>query len=136
MVITKNSIVSLRSDGHGWDDRPIVGMEQKESAQKEDTSLYCRACGRIITGRDQQILINGSHSHTFFNPAGIVYELGCFREACGCMTVGEATAEFTWFSGHAWRFALCLSCDTHLGWFFEMGEHSFYGLILIALNSK
>ncbi len=88
----------------------------------------------MVTSENQQISVNGSHSHTFFNPAGIVYELGCFRNALGCGAVGEATMEFTWFAKHSWRFGLCLSCETHLGWLYETVEQAFYGLILTRLR--
>jgi hypothetical protein len=42
-------------------------------------------------------------------------------------------AHFTWFAGHVWSFALCRGCKSHLGWFFEKGETTFYGLVLANL---
>ena len=89
---------------------------------------------QAVTGRDKKIQVSGSHEHTFFNPAGIVFELGCFSAAPGCHRAGRATSDFTWFAGYVWRFALCRNCNSHLGWFFEMGEHSFFGLILAHLK--
>jgi hypothetical protein len=88
----------------------------------------------VVTARDHKIAVNGSHGHTFFNPAGIVYELGCFRKAPGCRIAGERSSEFSWFTGHVWRFALCRSCNAHLGWFFEGSENAFYGLIFANLR--
>ncbi|MFH0781668.1 MAG: cereblon family protein [Pseudomonadota bacterium] len=97
-------------------------------------AICCLACGGVVTWKDQKIQVSGSHSHTFFNPAGIVYELGCFQQAPGCLVVGPPSAEFTWFPGHLWRLALCRRCRTHLGWLFAMAGATFYGLILSKLR--
>ena len=109
--------------------RPL-GAEEEKREVGPIKAIWCGLCGREVTGTDQKIAVHGTHAHTFFNPAGIVFELGCFRAAPGCRNVGEASAEFTWFAGHVWRIALCRRCNSHLGWFFEKGEQSFYGLIL------
>ncbi len=111
-----------------------AGEEQQERDALPMDAIFCRACGGVVTDRGQRIAVGGSHTHTFFNPAGIVYELGCFQQAAGCVISGEATAEFTWFVGHLWRFALCRRCQAHLGWFFEMAEKNFFGLILARLR--
>jgi hypothetical protein len=113
--------------------RPIVKEEGQEGISPVE-AIYCKVCGRAVTGRAHKIAVNGSHTHTFFNPAGIVYELGCFAAAPGCHSAGEATSEFTWFAGYVWRFALCGQCNNHLGWFFETAELSFFGLILANLK--
>ena len=126
----------LRSDnrqGSGWPGRPLGKVEEKEETGLND-AIYCKVCGRVVTGREQKIAVHGSHAHTFFNPAGIVFELGCFSVAPGCHSAGEATSEFTWFAGYVWRFALCRQCNSHLGWFFEGVTSSFFGLILANLK--
>lgn len=134
--MVNSTIQCLRADnrqGSSQVGRPI----EKEEGQEEISpveAIYCKVCGRAVTGRDQKIAVNGSHTHTFFNPAGIVYELGCFTTAPGCHSAGEATSEFTWFAGYVWRFALCRQCNSHLGWFFETAESSFFGLILTNLT--
>jgi hypothetical protein len=133
-VVTANNIFCLRGNGQDRDSLIGTADQREESGGGPPDSLYCRACGGLVTDGDQQISVNGSHAHTFFNPAGIVYELGCFRNAPGCSVVGEATMEFTWFANHSWRFGLCLLCDTHLGWLYETAEQTFYGLILTRLR--
>lgn len=132
METTTSSIYCLRGDSQDKGGHPIADEERKERT-KPDEAIRCKACGLAVTEKDHKIGVNGSHSHTFFNPAGIVYELGCFRKAPGCHIAGEASSEFTWFVGHVWRFALCRRCNCHLGWLFEQGENSFYGLILTNL---
>lgn len=118
--------------GNGRLGRPIEKKEgQEETGPLE--AIYCKVCGRAVTSRQQKIAIHGSHAHTFFNPAGIVFELGCFSAAPGCYSAGEPSSEFTWFAGYVWSFALCRRCNSHLGWFFEKGESSFLGLILANL---
>ncbi len=110
------------------------GKTEEEEGTHPIEAIYCRECGRVVTGKDQKIAVHGSHTHTFFNPAGIVFELGCFGTAPGCHSVGEASSYFTWFAGFVWCYALCRGCNSHLGWFFEMGDRSFYGLILAHLR--
>jgi hypothetical protein len=101
----------------------------KEKKKKKEFIL-CRSCSHIITSIDRKIEIDGQHAHTFTNPAGIVYRIGCFSEAPGCFNFGEPTEEFTWFPGFAWSYANCLKCFMHLGWFYQSGDRHFYGLIL------
>jgi hypothetical protein len=94
----------------------------------------CFACGLTITTLRERISAGGAHEHTFTNPGGYVYRIGCFRRAPGCVRAGEPTREFSWFPGYAWRYALCSGCRAHLGWAFLGGEDEFYGLILDRLT--
>ncbi len=80
-----------------------------------------------------RISVESSHNHTFFNPAGIVFEIGCFSKAPGCGIVGEASSEFSWFAGTKWTTAICSGCLCHLGWLFEGRGEPFFGLILTSL---
>ena len=111
-----------------------IGKEEEKEEVSPGEAIYCRACGGAVTARDQKIAVHGSHTHTFFNPAGVVFELGCFSAAPGCHSAGVASSEFTWFAGYVWRFTLCRQCNSHLGWVFEMADSSFWGLILANLK--
>lgn len=126
--------IYCRADDRQEVGRPVL-LEEKEESAKPFEAIRCKKCGRAITTQQEKIAVSGSFTHTFFNPAGIVFELGCFRRATGSMVIGEATLEFTWFAGHLWRFALCAGCRTHLGWHYENGDgtSSFFGLILAQL---
>jgi hypothetical protein len=94
--------------------------------------LRCRACEAEITTDDERIEMSGAHAHTFVNPHGHVFEVGCFARAPGCTAVGPASAFFSWFPGYAWRVVVCGSCRAHLGWSF--GETpDFFGLVLTRL---
>jgi len=131
-----NTAYCFRADdrqGDGRSDRPL-GNEQEQRDTSPAEGVLCKHCGQVVTGRDKKIKVGGSHAHTFFNPAGIVFELGCFSIAPGCNRAGESTSDFTWFAGYVWRFAFCRSCSSHLGWFYQMGDHSFFGLILSKLR--
>jgi hypothetical protein len=121
---------------------PITKEHSKEKTKakpdakpKKEKRLFCAACRHPITHQDQRIIVQGGHEHTFTNPQGITYHIGCFREAAGCAVAGEATTEFTWFSGYAWRIATCTHCQTHLGWCFQSGADYFHGLIVDRLIS-
>ncbi len=78
--------------------------------------------------------VEGKHMHVFSNPEGIVFQIGCFSSADGCVNRGVPTTEFTWFTGFSWRFSFCSNCYIHLGWFYQSkGVENFYGLILDRL---
>lgn len=118
--------------------------DQAQSAVKEraDTPhpheshgvLYCRQCQAPVTSEQERLRVLGKHCHAFPNPEGLVFEIGCFSMAPGCVLQGASTTQFSWFPPHAWSLALCGTCKTHLGWYYEaVGKSSFYGLILDRL---
>lgn len=109
--------------------------EEKESDSEE--YIRCRQCSQMITSPAERIEVQGSHQHTFANPHGILFQIGCFRSVTGCGYAGPATEEFSWFKGFSWRVALCGKCLTHLGWLFVNSANvSFNGLILDRLISS
>jgi len=102
--------------------------------EEPEGRLYCYACGAAITRERERIAVEGAHEHTFTNPAGYVFRIGCFRAAPGCAQAGEFTQDFSWFRRCAWRYALCAGCRVHLGWAYRGGEDSeFFGLVLDRL---
>lgn len=103
-----------------------------ETDNEQSRALLCRICLLPITTRKQRIEKEGKHLHTFFNPAGIVYEIGCFRNAPGCRTYGPLSSEFAWFTGYSWQVVCCCSCQEHLGWRF-LKDDEFFGLIVKKL---
>ncbi len=90
---------------------------------------WCAACTTRVADEDHVIDVGGAHRHRFVNPAGVEFEIGCFREAA-CRADGEPTLEHTWFAGMAWSYALCANCRAHLGWTYEGDGARFFGLIL------
>ena len=96
--------------------------------------IVCKNCLNPVTSGRERIEKEGAHVHIFSNPYGNVFEIGCFRQANGCVYLGKATNEFTWFKGYAWKLALCRSCAAHLGWVYLSPDAVFfYGLILDRL---
>jgi len=105
-----------------------------EKTPQTEPYILCRNCLHAITRPADRIPVDGLHRHTFANPHGMVFEIGCFRSAEGCAAIGSASAEFTWFAGHDWRGCVCAACLVHLGWrFASNGGNTFYGLILDRL---
>jgi len=127
----------LRQKGERGDssNRPVVVTKPEEKGKGEQP-ICCAHCRQPVTSKRYRMEIDGAHQHTFFNPAGIVFEIGCFSQAIGCMPTGPPSQEFSWFKGFVWRFSLCSSCFSHLGWFFESESSSFYGLIGEKLINK
>jgi hypothetical protein len=106
----------------------------ESAVQTEETAeplILCRECLFPVTREAAQTSMAGSFQHTFANPAGIVFTIGCFKSADGCASVGPASDEFTWFPGFAWRVGVCRGCLAHLGWTFAAPSGAaFWGLIL------
>lgn len=114
--------------------KDLTSIAQDADEPDEEKNIRCRACRYLITTTEHVFSINGKYMHTFANPAGFVFEIGCFSAARGCANKGTPTSEFTWFPGYSWRFSICSRCHSHLGWFYSgEGRPGFYGLILDQL---
>lgn len=108
-------------------------LDEEQLTDQDEKFLVCKVCRYHITTPSQQIVVDSTHCHTFFNPSGIVFDIGCFRNAPGCSLVGSPSGEFSWFAGTVWTLVVCSKCLTHLGWFFEGDGKRFFGLILNKL---
>lgn len=117
-------------------DRGVPSRQQEEAPGKEKV-IVCRRCLTHITEEDQRISVDGAHRHTFANPHGHVFDIGCFKSAAGCLGRGPASDEFAWFPGYSWRIVICSGCMAHLGWMFQsQGGDRFLGLIMDGLVSS
>lgn len=127
----------ISSDGKpGAKTRRVAGPDtRRESATDEYDFLLCRQCRLVITSRSEKIAAGGQHTHTFANPHGIIYEIGCFKSADGSDPIGLPSCEFSWFGGFQWQIAVCRSCLAHIGWMFSKvdSDDAFFGLILDRL---
>lgn len=124
-------------DVHLFRDREADSKNKSDkNPAPEQEHLYCAACHHKITQANYKISVQGKDEYTFFNPGGILFHIGCFQKAAGCIVQGVPTTEFSWFPGFAWQIAYCSACREHLGWLFlrGMGEY-FFGLILVRLRS-
>lgn len=109
-------------------------LEQQDIEEEEDRDeILCRLCLHGITSHSRKIEKRSHHTHSFTNPGGITFQIGCFHAAGGCANQGIPTIEFTWFPDYAWVYSHCAGCLTHLGWFYRSKTDSFYGLILSNL---
>lgn len=123
--------VLLKTEG----DRPQhpKADEDSNSAALEDDEeawYVCKNCRQRVAHASARKLMQGSHTHTFANPSGVVFEIACFSSARGYSFLGPASTDFSWFSGYSWRIIVCSVCITHLGWFFSsQHDSSFFGLI-------
>ena len=107
-------------------------VKPKRVLERDRKQLLCAACANPVTRPEMRIEASGTHQHTFTNPAGFTYVIGCFADAPGCAQSGIYTAEWSWFADHEWRYAHCRQCSAHLGWHFR-GVDRFFGLILERL---
>jgi hypothetical protein len=130
-------LVGLRLlfDPPGMPDRRTGAAVDEASGLHTGEPISCAACGHGITDAAARTTMNGSFDHSFRNPQGLSFHIGCFSRAPGCVTCGEPTLEYTWFAGYAWRVALCAGCRTHLGWRYDGAGGGFFGLILARLST-
>lgn len=116
-------------------DRQPGGQHQFGPSQTKNP-LRCIQCRHPISDDFARIAISGSHRHVFANPHGIVFDVGCFAVAPGCVIGGEPTQDFSWFPGTSWQVALCAVCGLHMGWRYTTTDgQRFFGLILDRLIS-
>lgn len=125
-----------QDDGDFEGDIEEVIDEQIASGEEEERAILCAQCGHEVTSERHKIAVDGGFEHSFANPAGVVYHIGCFGEAPGCGPTGRESGEFTWFEGYTWQVAVCRGCMTHLGWKYQSERDSFFGLILPRLQES
>ncbi len=111
-----------------------ITLEKSETGFSSSPVIVCRNCSHHVTYPDNRIQMNGRFLHTFANPLGHVFEIGCFNQAKGCIPVSLPSMEFTWFAGYAWQVGVCANCAGHLGWIFTSEGDRFFGLIVDKLN--
>ncbi len=119
------------------DDEKKIKQKTREKVKKkseEEKYILCIQCKNKISQPIYKMNHQGTFDHTFLNPAGDVFHIGCFKRADGCVVIGEASLEWTWFQGCQWQVALCGHCLKHLGWYYQSETVlPFFGLILDAL---
>jgi hypothetical protein len=116
---------------------PVIDVQSESDVEEEEDDVWfvCRHCRHKLTRPDHRTSINGSHTHAFANPSGIVFEIACFSTAQGYSFMGPTSTEFAWFAGYAWRIIICASCLTHLGWYFSsMSGGGFFALIVDKID--
>ena len=108
-----------------------VEKDAADRSPEEEEYIICRQCRQAITRPVERISLQGSHQHTFANPHGIVFEVGCFKDVTTCGYAGAATDEFSWFAGYSWRLCFCSMCLTHLGWIFSSHSGDFFHALIL-----
>lgn len=119
------------------DDNPLVALFNAIEHEQSEPGLRlcCLHCQTAITTESDKAEINGRHIYRLTNPAGIAFNVACFKQAWGCNLHGQATDIHTWFVDYYWQYASCLGCEAHLGWYYTRGQEEgsnaghFFGLI-------
>ncbi len=129
-AVAPDPLAFLKVEPSDPDKRPEANLEDDTDA-RASRRVLCRECLHPVTREQDRTQVHGAHQHTFANPSGIVFTIGCFRSAEGCGAAGSPSDEFTWFQGYSWRVAVCTGCLAHLGWLFTTASGAaFWGLIL------
>jgi hypothetical protein len=117
---------------------PGTGLTDKPDGQEthrplSESTFNCVRCRRLITMPAECIERNGRHEHSFTNPHGFNFHIGCFADAPGVAGEGEVSDFWSWFPGYDWQVVVCRGCFLHLGWRFRNNDNIFFGLILARL---
>ncbi|MDJ0720412.1 MAG: hypothetical protein QNJ04_02210, partial [Desulfobacterales bacterium] len=63
-------------------EEPADPEKRPNASPEEDTQaarrVLCRECLHPVTRERERIEVQGAHQHTFANPSGIVFTIGCF----------------------------------------------------------
>ena len=110
-------------------------IQNVESFKLPDKDLICSECKHPVTKVSERLRVFGRHDHSFRN-LGYLVQLGCFRDAPGCLGVQGISHGYSWFRGYAWQIQVCRNCYTQLGWKYMSADESFYGLIFKTLKEK
>ena len=106
---------------------------RERPASDEPKVLACRCCFEPITTEADRLEVGGALEHTFMNPHGFCFRIGCFARAQALASEGDWSDEWSWFPPCAWQVQQCARCHQHLGWLFRSPERRFYGLVLDRL---
>ena len=85
---------------------PVADETEKSKAAETEGGrevLACAGCRRPITSGAARIQVGGSHAHSFVNPHGLEFRIGCFGLASGLLQIGDPETFWSWFPGYAWR---------------------------------
>jgi hypothetical protein len=124
----------FRGGANGRVRRSTDPRENEEQNDRHDSIIVCHICRQALTTAAARTAINGSHEHTFDNPHGIRFRIGCFAWVNNCSIVTPTSMYWSWFPGHAWQVEVCAGCGEHLGWLFKSVDKAFFhGLILDRL---
>jgi hypothetical protein len=115
-------------------DRRSSPVLKPDPTRADEHVVVCAACGHHVTDLDERHAVNGAHEHTFVNPAGFAFVIGCWRAAPGCVAISPPDATFSWFPGWSWQVVVCASCRVHLGWRYGNASDEFHGLIVGAVR--
>jgi hypothetical protein len=126
------SIWTLR-EGEGEPTTSTPTRPAPETRDDETPVLACARCREPITTDAEKQEIAGAHEHTFMNPHGFCFRIGCFAGARALRPEGGWSAEWSWFPPCEWQTHYCARCEEHLGWLFRGPGRRFYGLVLDRL---
>ena len=100
---------------------------------EEPPALACARCQEPVTSAAEWLEVGGAREHTFMNPHGFAFRIGCFAAARALEGAGGWSDEWSWFPPCLWQVQHCARCGEHLGWAFRSADRRFFGLVLDRL---
>ena len=97
---------------------------EPETRDEEPAVLACATCREPITTEAERLEVAGAHQHSFMNPHGFYFRIGCFVAAQALRAEGGWSGEWSWFPPCEWQIQRCARCDEHLGWLFRAARET------------
>jgi hypothetical protein len=116
---------------------PVLGERASGDHELEAGAqgwYVCAACDERLAREDWLLQDTTQAPLVFANPHGRFFELLLVTHICGGVFDRQATSEFTWFSGYAWRVGNCAGCRAHIGWHFEATQRDLALREFVALS--
>jgi len=118
----------------------LAYVKSSADDDKKRKNYHCAQCGVFITQSGALVSINGSHEHSYVNPAGIRCNFMTFLASENSLALEDLYLEHSWFPGYGWRFLICESCFQHLGWQYEAVREAvsplgFFGVLIDSVKS-
>lgn len=96
----------------------------------------CKRCStQIASYSDIFAMAKGNVNANYCNPAGYIHETLTVHKTLedSVRIVDRPSTEFSWFPGYAWQIAVCMRCQSHIGWKFiavtkNLKPKTFFGL--------
>ena len=104
------------------------------SVNSWNSSLFFSVCKVGLALKEDGIaMTRAGLTSAYMNPGGLTQEIFTVKKVSNVRVFGQATTQYTWFPGYAWRHLQCRGCHNHLGWRYDaVASHLtpklFYGL--------
>jgi hypothetical protein len=114
-------------------------VKTTDGGRNKGKRYLCAECGLPVAESGSLFKINGTHEHSYTNPAGVRCNFLTFLSCENILVDEELYREHSWFPAYGWRFLICRGCMNHLGWKYDalaegVTPPEFFGVLADAVK--